>query len=106
MTPDLGHPISYVALEKRTPVLSSDGHEIGTVAQVLMVPAKDVFDGIVVSRGVSKRPLFADADDVDRIYERGVVLKVSARESENLPEPYTGGYARLKRAWNTISGRR
>lgn len=104
---NLGAPISYMVLRPRTEVFSSDHRSIGRVAHVLADEREDVFDGIVIARGgVGRRHVFADADDVDRIYERGVVLKVSARESENLPEPYTGAYARLRRAWNMISGRR
>ena len=39
---DDGAPISYETLEPGTPVYSSDGQQIGTVAHVLAVEEEDV----------------------------------------------------------------
>src|SRR5689334_8259350 len=120
MAIDTGQPSSYEALERGTPVYSSDGAQIGTVAHVLAVEDKDVFDGIVIAedRGLGGHR-FADADEVDRIYERAVMLKLDSQASERLPEPSANPAVlhedpgarespplarKLRRAWEYISG--
>src|SRR5918911_4385207 len=88
MSLDPGQPISYEALEPGTPVYSSDGAQIGTVAHVLAVEDEDVFDGIVIDEHRGPGGLrFADADDIDRIYERAVMLKLDREAAAQLPEP-------------------
>jgi uncharacterized protein YrrD len=121
MDMDLGVAVSYEVLEPGTPVYSSDGEQIGTVAHVLAVESEDVFDGIVVDehRG-SDGHRFADADDVERIYERGVVLKLDRAGCEMLHAPSANPaairvnpaegvpghlHAKLQRAWDLLSGR-
>lgn len=117
---DLGFPSSYEALEPGTPVYSADEQQVGKVAHVLADEGEDVFDGIVISEHfVSGAHRFADADDVDRIYDRGVVLKLDREAAARLPEPSANpavmrddpskaGRGRvgekLKRAWDYISG--
>ncbi len=117
---DLGDPSSYIALAPGTPVFSSDGRELGRVEHVLADVEKDIFDGIVLD--TSRLPgghRFADAPEVDRIYERGVVLAISGAEAEALPEPERHAAAletgpddtvpddlgdKLRRAWQRIKG--
>ena len=112
---DLGAPISYMVLRPRTEVFSSDGQSVGHVVHVLADEREDVFDGIVIARGtVPRRHVFADADDVDRIFERGVLLKLDARAAERLPEPSANPpvigdpgdrvSGKLRRAWDRLSG--
>jgi uncharacterized protein YrrD len=112
---DAGYPSSYEALEQGTPVLSSDGEQVGTVEHVLAVEAEDVFDGIVVARA-GRGHCFADADDVASIHEHAVTLKLNASECEQLPEPsenpavlkddplFAPKHAKLRRAWDLLSG--
>jgi hypothetical protein len=116
MIDDLGYPSSYEAVEKGTPVLSSDGIEIGTVEHVLAVESEDVFDGIIVARSSGDGHCFADADDIDTIRERGVLLKLNAEDAAQLPEPSANPAAmnvdpanlpkhrKLRRAWDKLSG--
>jgi uncharacterized protein YrrD len=85
---DLGPPASYLTLEEGAPVLSSDGEGIGKVEEILADTQADVFDGLVVGKG----PLgfdrrYVDAEHVDRIHERGVLLSITAAEAAALPEP-------------------
>jgi sporulation protein YlmC with PRC-barrel domain len=74
---DLGAPISYLVLEKGTPVYDAQGERIGVVADVTADTEKDIFEGIVLDTnsilpgGKSEIP----AEEIDRIYERGVVLE-------------------------------
>lgn len=115
-TMDLGAPISYLVLERGTDVFSSDDQPIGRVEHVLADDREDVFDGIVITRsGIGRGHVFADADDVGQIYERGVVLKLDKRASEQLPEPSANPAVvgedpgdritgKLRRAWDRLSG--
>ena len=124
---DLGYPISYLALERYTPVYSSDGVEIGVVDHVLEDDREDVFDGIVIAHhedhhehlGHEHGHCFADRDQIDRMYERGVTLNVTTAEAAELPKPSAnpavmrddptvggdhGMHRKLMRAWDKISG--
>jgi hypothetical protein len=124
---DLGDPISYLGLEPRTPVYSSDGEEIGIVDHVLEDDGEDVFDGIVIAHhaehhvrlGHEHSHCFADADQIAAIHERGVTLNVSAADAAQLPKPSANPavihvdpsaapdsplQAKLRRAWDRISG--
>ncbi len=115
--PDYGQPGSYLTLDEGTPVVTSDGAEIGTVTHVLAVTEEDIFDGIVVDTGDGHR--FVDAPFVEEIFERAVVLTISEADAAALPEPAANPAAmaldaddtvpdtmrdKLHRAWNLISG--
>ena len=84
---DLGHPVSYLAAKRGTPVFSNDGERVGRVAKVLAAPEAHMFDGIIfeTSWGPGGRR-FVDAPEVGEIYERGVILKIAAAEVEALPK--------------------
>jgi hypothetical protein len=114
---DAGDPISYLVLEEGTPVLASDGAEVGTVEHVLADEDADVFDGLVVKVGGGHR--FADAPLVEAIPERAVFLAVDRAEAEGLPDPEANPATlesgpedtvpddlrdKLRRAWDWISG--
>jgi hypothetical protein len=114
---DLGNPASYLVLADGTPVLSSDGREVGKVEHVLADADSDVFDGVIVDMRGGHR--FADAALVEAIYERGVVLAMTAEAAERLPEPTENPATleadpddtapddlkdKLRRAWDYLSG--
>ena len=117
---DLGEPSSYLLLEPGVPVYSSDGRRLGEVEHVLADEASDVFDGIVIDRSVLPGGhRFVDADQVDRIHERGVVLTLGGGEAERLPEPSENPATmgadpadieesdlqrKLRNAWDRITG--
>ncbi|HKJ36081.1 MAG TPA: hypothetical protein VKA36_05900 [Solirubrobacterales bacterium] len=110
-----------MALSEGIPVYSSDERELGRVEHVLAAPKVDIFDGIVIDR--SRLPgghRFVDAPEVAEIFERGVLLKITAEEAQGLPTPEAnpatmsadpgdleGGELehKLRRAWEKISGR-
>jgi hypothetical protein len=117
---DFGAPIAYLVLAEGVAVRTNDGREVGTVKRVLAVPDDDIFDGLILDTPDGDR--FVDADRAGELYERGVVLALSADELHHLPEPTVsppalearpgdddeddGGLTRtLKRAWDLISGR-
>ncbi|MEA2271678.1 MAG: hypothetical protein QOI98_386 [Solirubrobacteraceae bacterium] len=117
---DYGNPISYLTLEPGGDVVSSDGEVVGRVEHVLADRESDIFDGLVVDvRQEPKGLHFADAEQVAEIYERAVVLSVSAADVEGLPRPTPNPatmeshgvedsegalQSKLHRAWDLISG--
>jgi len=78
-------PISYMALEVGTPVVTSSGEQIGTVGHVLQVPELDLFDGIVVHTRHGLR--FVDRDHIARITQTAVHCSLTDEEAANLPPP-------------------
>jgi uncharacterized protein YrrD len=122
---DLGAPASYLTCAPGIPVYSSDGEKLGEIEHVLADVDSDIFDGIVLDRSVLPGGhRFVDAPQVDRIYERGVVLAIDATGAASLPEPSANPAAmettgedfverewddeleeKLRRAWDRISGK-
>ena len=121
MNGNADEPASYLTLEEGTPVVSSDGEEIGTVEHVLADEEEDIFDGLVIASG--GHHLFAEAALIDEMRAREVCLKLDAPSCRRLPEPSenpavlevgpddtvaegTGEELRdkLRRAWDRISG--
>jgi hypothetical protein len=86
---DDGHAVHYTAVERGTPVYSSDEIEVGTVEQVADNYKEHIFDGIVM-RTPNGEHRFVDAPEVQRTAERGVTLSITAAEVEQLPPPDTG----------------
>jgi hypothetical protein len=118
---DLGQPSSYMALKSGVPVYSSDGEKLGKVVRVLGDLDADVFDGIVFDTTAGPGGhRFVDGPEVGEIYEGGLVLKLDAVAAAELPAPAAnpgsvkvnpadlagGGGGFLRRAWNSLSGRR
>lgn len=117
---DLGEPASYEVLSAGTPVYSSDEQQIGKVSHVLADEREDVFDGIIISEHIfGEEHRFVDADDVQAIFERGVLLKLDRAACEQLPKPSANPAVmrddpaesssefrnqKLRRAWDRISG--
>lgn len=78
------HQIGYKVLPRGTPVLTSDGQELGTISKVLDNAREHIFDGIVVATKDGKR--FVDAPEVDTITNRRVLLTIDASQAADLPE--------------------
>jgi uncharacterized protein YrrD len=120
---DLGQPSSYLNLGKGAECFSCDGEKVGTVEHVLAVPEDDIFDGIVLDASVLPGGhRFVDSEQVEEIFDRGVLLKIDRKAAERLPEPSANPAAmevsaddvaagdegklkrKLHRAWEMISG--
>jgi hypothetical protein len=80
--------ISYKLLARGTPIVSSDGIELGTTDRVLENEKEHIFDGIVMRAGGDER--FVDAPEVGRITESIVTLTIDAAEAANLPHYEAG----------------
>jgi hypothetical protein len=118
---DHGAPGSYLTLTPGTDVVSSDGETVGKVEHVLADEGTEIFDGLVIDVRLGPGGLrFVDAPEVDAIFERAVVLSVTAAEIDQLPEPTASPgvienhgeedsesalQGKLRRAWDLISGR-
>jgi uncharacterized protein YrrD len=74
--------IAWPALQTGAPVYSSDGHELGTVGDVVADRQKDIFSGIVIDPGLLKEKVFAPADAVAEITEVGVTLNLTAAQAD------------------------
>ena len=111
---DLGPPVAYLGLREGTPVYDRRGERIGVVEHVLADEPMDIFLGLIVhTHPVPGRHLYADADQIGQMRERGVVLVVG-REAlhepsgprPNAPDdtPLDGTLpARLRRAWDWLT---
>jgi uncharacterized protein YrrD len=122
--PDLGEPSSYLQLGDGAEVYTCDGEKVGEVEHVLAAPEQDIFDGIVLDTSVLPGGhRFVDADQVEEIFERGVLLKIDRGAAQSLPQPSSNPAAmevtpgdvaeededalkrKLRRAWDLISGK-
>lgn len=118
---DAGAPISWIVLAEHTPVYSAEGDRIGTVKRVLADAETDIFDGLIIDTHDGDR--FVDGDHVGDLYERAVVLDLSAADARHMPDPTPNPATMeptpddvagettqdsianaLKRAWDRISG--
>jgi uncharacterized protein YrrD len=113
---DLGPPVAYSALTDGTPVYDRNGQRVGVVEHVLAELDLDIFHGLIVhTKPLPGRHLYADADQIAELHERGVVLAVDKGElhepsAPSTPTPARGRdetplEARMRRAWDWISGR-
>jgi hypothetical protein len=93
---DHGHAIGYKVLKRGTPVRSSDGVQIGTVRRVQDNAREHIFDGIVIDTSDGRR--FVDAPEVGRIFERAVILTITADEARALPEQGSAMADRMRHA--------
>ena len=121
---DLGEPSSYLSLKGGVPVYSCDEQKIGEVEHVLADPDADIFDGLVLDTSVLPGGhRFVDAEQVEEIFDRGVLLKLDRAAAERLPEPSENPATlevspddvaqgdedalkrKLRRAWDVLSGK-
>lgn len=86
---DHGAPIHYTAVERGTPVLDSEGVEVGKVRQVVDNYREHILDGFVIDdNGGAVR--FVDGPEVQRTFERAVILNIDAAAVAELGPPEDG----------------
>lgn len=86
---DIGHSVHYTAVPRGVPVYGSDGAEAGSVVRTLDNYREHIFDGVIF-KALDGRIVFADAPEVERTAERGVVLRLTAAEAQRLGPPEKG----------------
>lgn len=79
MSEDYGHAIGFEVLRRGTPVMASDGVQIGTVRRVSNAVRERIFDGLTIDTPDGQR--FLDAPEVERIFERAVVTTFPAAKA-------------------------
>lgn len=118
-TADLGRPIAYLALAEGTPVLDRERRRVGVVDEVVADIDLDLFHGVLVrTHSLSGRHRYADRDQIAAIHERAVLLAVGADELHDPTRPRPARRpgdprgpespleARLRHAWDRLTGRR
>lgn len=80
-----GTPISYEAVRRGTPVLSSSGAQIGTLEHVLEVSDLDIFEGIVIATHHGLR--FIDAEHISQITTTHIQCGLDDDQAARLPPP-------------------
>jgi uncharacterized protein YrrD len=77
-------PASWLVIERGWMVLSADGTEVGSVAEVLGDESHDIFDGLTVSTGLLSKTVYVPAERVGEIREGVVRLDLTADEVASL----------------------
>jgi hypothetical protein len=105
---DLGAPQSFLTADG-TAVYDRAGDKVGTVAHALADDRDEIFHGLVIETPKGHR--YAAANQVDGIFERGVIVAAAA---DQLPEPAEDAKAEdakadddsladgLRRAWRWL----
>jgi PRC-barrel domain len=101
---DDGHAVHYTAVQRGTPVISSDGEEVGKVVEVLDNYREHIFDGLVIEIAGGERK-FVDAPEVARTAERAVTLTITAADVAKL-EPPPSSRPQVGGALKRLFGRR
>jgi hypothetical protein len=114
---DLGRPVAYLVVKEGIPVFDPDGDRIGVVEHVVADEPMDIFHGLLVhTLPLPGRHLYADADQIAEMHERGVLLSVGRDELRQPAERSEAGRQRsaddppesrleagLRHAWDWIS---
>jgi hypothetical protein len=100
---DEGHAIHYAAVRRGTRVYSSDDVEVGKVVEVVDNYREHILDGIVIDDKDGQRR-FVDGPEVQRTFERAVILNITAEHVSRLPPPERGaGVFRPRRGGGRLS---
>ncbi len=78
-------PVSWLQIEQGWSVVTADGTELGSVAQVAGTQQDDIFDGLAVKVAGSSEPVYVPGEQVSTIYPGRVTLKLDASRAKELP---------------------
>jgi hypothetical protein len=81
----MADPVSWYLIEPGWRVESSDGEEVGRIAEVVGDSTKDIFDGLAVALGMLDKPRYVPAEQVGEIVEGRVRLTLDKAAVESLP---------------------
>lgn len=79
-----GDPVSWLLIEHGWKVHAADGAEIGMIDEIVGDSTHDIFDGLTVKTGRLGRPKYVPAEQVGRITEGHVLLRLSADQTQYL----------------------
>jgi hypothetical protein len=80
-------PIAWLALDEGTPIVASDGEEVGRVSTVVADEQKDIFSGVTFRPGLLDGQRFVPASAIDRLTTEAVHLNITAADAGEL-DPY------------------
>jgi hypothetical protein len=79
-------PVAWLLVEQGWEVVSSDGHKLGTVDEVLGDENADIFGGLAVAAGLLKKPTYVPAERVGEIVDGRLTLELTKAEFAALDE--------------------
>ncbi len=79
-------PVSWLAIKPGWKVYASDGSRVGEVDEVAGDERRDIFDGISIATSALGRPIYAEGEQVARIEQDAVHLKISGEQARGLAE--------------------
>ena len=77
-----------MTLQPGTRIATSDGEDLGKVAQVIADLEKGIFSGLTYKSGLIGGEQFVPADLIDNITEEEVKLSISTAEAEQKIQSY------------------
>jgi hypothetical protein len=110
--------VAWIAIEAGAVVHADDGSQIGTMREIAGDEEHDIFDGLVVTTPGSETPRYIAAERVKGIWPTRIETDLSPHEASSLPvhkatkmtrwhaDSDRSFGARVKRAWNTLIGKR
>jgi hypothetical protein len=81
----MADPVAWTVIEHGWSVFEAEGDDIGRVDQITGDHNADIFDGITILHGASRKPQYVPSEHVAQILEGEVHLSISHEEVENLP---------------------
>jgi ribosomal 30S subunit maturation factor RimM len=82
-----GDPVAWVLVEPGWEVVGSDGRPVGKVKEVLGAEDADIFDGLVITRGLLGKERYVPAERVRSIFEGRVEVDLDEAAVEALAAP-------------------
>jgi hypothetical protein len=79
-------PVSWFMIEPGWKVVDPAGKEIGHVEEVVGDSGEDIFNGLAISTGLSRRPRYVPSERVQEITEDQVRVSLTADELHRLGE--------------------
>jgi len=80
-------PVSWLVIEKGWRVIAADGAHVGAVDSVVGDENLDIFDGLAISTGTLRTPLYVPAEQVGEVTDGTVKLTIQGAAVDGL-QPY------------------
>jgi hypothetical protein len=81
-----GDPVSWLMIEPGWKVVDMNGHEIGSVDEIVGDSSDDIFNGLSISTSFLGTPRYVASEQVGTIVEGSVRLKLSKEQIGRLDE--------------------
>jgi hypothetical protein len=79
-------PVSWFVIESGWKVVDAEGHDVGSVDEVVGDSGDDIFNGLSVSTGLLGKPLYVPSEQVGQITQGRVQLKLTKDQVGHLDE--------------------